>query len=137
MRTTFAALVVALLAAPAVAQPRPDPPVLVFAGLAPVNTWLGYRDAQRTVRCVEAFPGRCIEANPLFNAIAVNRGIRHSMTVKVGADLAVSAGFAWALHRWPHRRWAIVAGYGANAVVKGWVIAHNKRVMEDLARAPR
>jgi hypothetical protein len=135
-RLLIAGWLVLALSGPARAQAPAQPTQAadrVFAALVPVNLGLGIVDARRTVRCVEQFPGRCVEANPLFNAIAVSRGIRGSMTVKVAADVGVTIGTAWALHRWRHQKWAIVAGYAANAAIKGWVIRYNRRVMERLA----
>ena len=123
-------------AAPLQAQslPRTEAADRVFVALVPVNLGLGIVDARRTVRCVEQFPGRCVEANPVFNAIAVNYSIRHSMGVKVAADVAVTGVTRWAMRRWPRQKWAIVAGYAANAAIKGWVIHHNQGVMDRLAR---
>lgn len=135
MKIILLCLLLFVVAVPASAQPRFDAPTLAFIGLAPVHTTLGVLDARRTVRCVERLAG-CIEVNPIFNAIAVNRGIRHSMRVKVAADLAMTAGFGYALHRWPQRRWAIVGAYAANIAVKGLVLRHNRRVTDNLAPMP-
>ena len=135
MRLLLAALWLLVAATPVAAQSRVGAPVLVFAGLVPVHTTLGVLDARRTVRCVEQLAG-CIEVNPIFNAIAVNRDIRHSMRVKVAADQAMTAAFGYALHRWPQRRWAIVGAYAANIAVKGLVLRHNRRVTEALAPVP-
>ena len=91
---TFRSLTVAaaLLLAASSADAQTAPPAradYAFVALVPVNVGLGFVDARKTVRCVEQFPGRCVEANPVFNALAVNYTIRHSMTVKVAADVAV------------------------------------------------
>ena len=132
-RCLTAGLVLMLCACPVAAQ-RLEVADVVFAGLATTNTALAVYDARATVRCVERWPGECVEANVLFNAIAVSKGIRSAMVVKVGADVAITGFTTWAMHRWRDKKWVIVASYAVNTALKGLVIRHNNRVMERLGR---
>jgi hypothetical protein len=54
------------------------------------------------------------------------------MRVKVAADATLTAGFGYALHRWPQRRWVIVGAYATNILIKALVLQHNARVVGRL-----
>lgn len=91
-------------------------------GLSAADAWITYRAVS---------DGLAREANPWLVPYVESHGIGRTMAAKFAIDVGGEAGLRYIEHRWPKQQKAVLAAKLAMVGVRGFVVAHNLRVLRS------
>ena len=119
-----------LLPSPASAEdyPRDRLSVMTFAS---EMVFVGLSATDKIVTYKAVTQNRAREVGPLLAPWVETHGVKSAMIGGLALDLGQAAGMAYIAKRWPGSRKAVLGGFIAATAVKGFVIAHNARVLHS------